>query len=88
MILQITFLFSLCPCHVRRHELIEYIDVRKNSDESIVMLRNILDHENWMSVLSTDNVNTAFENFTEIFSMHYNNCSPIKRIKINQYKND
>ena len=52
------------------------------------MLRNILDHENWMGVLSTDNVNTAFENFIKIFSMHYNNCCPTKRTKIKKYKND
>ena len=80
--------FIICPNHVQRHEIRQYTNVRKNSDKSILMLRNILDHENWMGVLSTDNVNTAFENDIEIFSMHYNNCSPIKRIKIKQYKND
>ena len=57
-------------------------------DASLKMLRNTLDHENWMGVLSTDNVNTAFENFIETFSMHYNNCCPMKRIKIKQYKNE
>ena len=50
------------------------------------MLRNTLDHENWMSVLSTDNANTAFDYFIEIFSMHYNLCCPMKRIMIQQYK--
>ena len=74
--------FIICPDLVQRHEIRQYINVRKNSDKSILMIRNTLDHENWMGVLSTDNVDTAFENFIEIFSMHYNNCCPIKRIKM------
>ena len=76
------------PYHFQRHEIREYINIRKYSDESILMLRNTLKYENWMSVLSIDNINTAFENFIQILSMHYNNCCPMKRIKIRQYKND
>ena len=53
----------ICPDLVQRHEIRQYINVRKNSDKSILMLRNTLDNENWMGVLYTDNVNTAFENF-------------------------
>ena len=45
----------------------------KYSDESILMLRNILSHKNWMRVFSMDNVNSAFEDFITIFSVHYNN---------------
>ena len=59
--------FIICPYHVQKHEIREYTNVRKNSDKSILMLRNTLDHEMWMCVLSTDNVNIAFENFIEIF---------------------
>ena len=66
--------FIMCVNHIQRHEIREHINVRKNSDKSILMLRNTSDHENWMGALSTDNVNTAFENFIEIFSMHYSNC--------------
>ena len=48
------------PYNFQKHEIREYTNVRKNSVKSILMLRNILNHENLMNVHSTDNVNTAF----------------------------
>ena len=41
-----------------------------------------------MRVLFNDNASTEFENFIIIFSMHFNHCCPIKKIKIKQYKHD
>ena len=76
--------FIICPYHVQRLEIREHINVSKYSCKSILMPRNTLDHENWMSVFSTDNANTAFENVIDIFAMHYNNCCSLKRIKIKQ----
>ena len=51
--------FIICSDLIQRHEIRQYINVRKNSDKSILMLRNTLDQENWMGVLLTDNDNTA-----------------------------
>ena len=33
--------FIICPYHVQRHEIREYTNVRRNSGESILMLRNM-----------------------------------------------
>ena len=80
--------FIICPDLVQRHEIRQYINVRKNSYKSILMLRNTLDHENWMVYFPQIMLILHLKISMRFFSMHYNNCCPIKRIKIKKYKND
>ena len=59
---------------------------RRASHENIASLGTSLDRADWSSVLNTSDVNTALENFLEIFNEHLNRHVPKKEDNHVSYK--
>ena len=60
---------------------------RDFSHKNMTSFKEYLYKNNWLSVLSTDDVNLAYENFSDIFLSGFNLCFPIRTTKFNKNYN-
>jgi hypothetical protein len=64
----------------------KYVTFRPINDLSLSHFNEVLQNENWQSVLSENDPNTAYRKFLTIYTDHMNNTMPLKTCRFNKYK--
>ena len=76
--------FTVCNYNVQRSNLKTSITKRQLSDTNITNLHSMLAVQNWDDIVTCLDVNQAYEMFLNKFLLVYNECCPVRQVKLKQ----
>jgi hypothetical protein len=81
-------IFSIIP-HVLNKEdrKVKYRNVRNFSENNITRFQQKCNDMNWNPIIACDDTQTAYSLFHKTFIKMYNECFPLRQVKINSYCN-